>query len=156
MENSNNNLNLPYTFKVEENEWNDKLSEITSKSTIGSLIILGLCVAVNLILGISLPTLVFVGVFLLLFVTKQKEKKELSNLGGLEFKIDKDAISIVSPTNHVRTVAFSELKSFQKLVWGIKLEPVSKDQEVIKIPVTVPHFDSILEHFQKSSLSNDN
>lgn len=148
-------LILPHHFEVNEDEWNTALNEISRKSVIGSLIIVGLSIVFSLLLSISLPTLVFVIVFVILFIVKRKESNELRSLAGNKYVLEEKSISILAPSVKARKIDFNELKMINKSVWGLSLDPKEKSIEAIRIPKTVAGFDAIVLYFQNLGLLRD-
>lgn len=152
MKSSDNQLKLPYTFEVEKELWNIVLDKILRNSVIGSLIIIAISLAVSILFDMSLPTLIFIVVFLLLFFAKRKEITALREIAGYSYLLKYDSINILLPEAYARRLYFEEVKEVNKAAYGLIIIPKIETKEPIYIPKSVANFDGIVLFFEELNL----
>ena len=146
-------LNLPYEFQVNKEQWEAKLEELSKKSAIGTLIIIILGLLLNFLIGGGILTIALIAVLLLFSVSRLKEKKELALISENSYVLSQERISVSNPTKEIKIIERKNLIRVQKHNWGLELHSKSDKQKVsLRIPLTVPKYNELTKYFQNLGL----
>ena len=146
-------LNLPYEFQVNKEQWETKLEELSKKSTIGTLIIIAIGLLFNFLFGGGMPTLVLIAVLMMFSVARLKEKRELSSISENSYVLSQERISVSSPTKEIKIIDRKNLIRVQKHNWGLELHSKSDNQkDSLRIPHAVPRYNEVVKHFKNLGL----
>ena len=146
-------LNLPYEFQVNKEQWETKLEELSKKSAIGTLIIIILGLLLNFLIGGGILTIALIAVLLLFSVSRLKEKKELALISENSYVLSQERISVSNPTKEIKIIERKNLIRVQKHNWGLELHSKSDKQKVsLRIPHAVPRYNDVVKYFKNLGL----